>query len=193
MNTTSATFGPATFSKSGAYPRCHSATFRRRIGQYTNGISCSAETGFSPFSQKRQFMPYSLVWEPDGVLVQFSGSLTAPELIHSTRQVQADSRFDESRYVINDLSAITEHHLSDEVLRELSAINYGAYASQPNCRIIYVTTDEVLAGQLLAILMAPEMASYEVATWPTVTDARDWLDSQPQLHQMSNIMGFRVR
>jgi hypothetical protein len=193
MNTAPATCGPAEFSGTGACPRCHSASFRRRINEYLDGIGGLAAACFSLFSQKRQFMSYSLVWEPDGVLVQFSGNLTAMELIHSTRQVQADSRFDESRYVINDLSAISEHHLSDEALRELSAINYGAYASQPNCRIIYVTTDAALAAQLLAILMAPEMASYEVATWPTVTEARDWLDSQPQLHQMSNIMGFRIR
>jgi hypothetical protein len=138
-------------------------------------------------------MPYSLVWEPDGVLVEFSGPLTARELIHSTRQLQSDPRFDEASYVINDLSLITGHQLSDEALRELSALNYGAFASHPNCRIVYVTTDEALAGQLDAILMAPEMVSYEIKSLPTVTAARDWLDSQPQLHMMSNIMGFRIR
>ena len=138
-------------------------------------------------------MPYALVWEPEGVLVEFSGAITARELIHSTRQLQSDSRFDEASYIINDLSAITGYQLAEEGLRELSAINYGAFASHPNCRIVYVTTDATLAGQLDAILMAPDMISYEITSKPTVSAARDWLDSQPQLHIMSSIMGFRIR
>lgn len=177
----------------GAYPRCYSGHFQRRIGSYSGGIDRAFAAHRSTLTLKSLFMPYSLIWEPDGVLIEFSGTLTARELIHSARQLHSDPRFDESRYVINDLSAISGHQLSDETLRELSAINYGAYASHPNCRIVFVTTDDALAVQLDAILMAPEMASYEIESRPTISAARDWLDSQPQLHMMSNIMGFRVR
>lgn len=138
-------------------------------------------------------MTYSLDWEPEGVLIRFAGDVGNTELIHATRQVHGDARFDEARYLIHDLSTITGHHLSEEGLRELSAINYGAHVSQPNCRIVFVTTDTALAAQLETVLTAEGMASYEVSCQPTLVAARDWLDSQPQLHAMSNIMGFRVR
>lgn len=177
----------------GTFTRCNSGHFRRRIRSYHDRIVRAPARCRSTLTLKSHFMPYSLVWEPDGVLVEFSGPLTARELIHSTRQLQSDPRFDEVNYVINDLSVVTGHQLSDEALRELSALNYGAFASHPNCRIVYVTTDEALAGHLDAILMAPEMVSYEIRSQPTVSAARDWLDSQPQLHLMSNVMGFRVR
>lgn len=180
-------------SMPGAYTRCNSGHFPRRIGSYHDRIVRAPARRRSTLTLKSHFMPYSLAWEPDGVLVEFSGPLTARELIHSTRQLQSDPRFDEVNYVINDLSVVTGHQLSDEALRELSALNYGAFASHPNCRIVYVTTDEALADQLDAILMAPEMISYEIKSQPTVSAARDWLDSQPQLHLMSNVMGFRVR
>ena len=138
-------------------------------------------------------MAYEIVWEPDGVLVQFTAQVSAREFLNSATQIQGDSRFDEARYVINDFSAITGHELGEEVLTELSALQYGAYASHPNCRIVFVTADTGLAEQVKRILMAPEMTSYEVEVLPTVSDARDWLDSQPQLHMMSNVMGFRLR
>lgn len=136
-------------------------------------------------------MAYDIVWEPDGVLVQFSAQLTGRELISATRQVHADERFDSARYVINDFSAIGDNLLTEDALLELSALHYGAYASQPNSRIVFVTTDAALGEELKRLLAASEMASYEIAVMPSVTAARDWLDSQPNLHVMSNVMGFR--
>ncbi len=138
-------------------------------------------------------MAYEIVWEPEGVLVQFSSLVSARELINSARQMQGDSRFDEGHYVIYDFTAVTGHEGSEDALVELSALHYGAYASHPNCRIVFVTTDAALGDLVKSILTASEMASYQVEVMPSVTAARDWLDSQPDLHVMSNVMGFRVR
>lgn len=137
-------------------------------------------------------MPYDLVWEPEGVHKRFSGFVTARQFIQSVEQTQRDSRFDEIHYIINDLSEITGHELSEQVLTHLAAINYGAYASNPNCRIVYVTTEDALVGRLKANLVSGEMTSFQVEVLPTVSDARDWLDSQPKLHNLSNVMGFRL-
>ncbi|KAB2928275.1 MAG: response regulator transcription factor [Dechloromonas sp.] len=138
-------------------------------------------------------MAYELVWEPEGVLVRFTAQLPAREFISSARQMQGDSRFDEARYVINDLTGISAHTITEEALVELSALQYGAYASHPNCRIVFVTTDDELARLIKGVLTAPQMASYQVEVFATVEAARDWLDEQPQLHLMSNVMGFRIR
>ena len=42
------------------------------------------------------------------------------------------------------------------------------------------------------ILQAGSIVSYQTEVFPTVAEARDWLASQPQLHLMSNVMGFRL-
>lgn len=177
----------------GAYPRCTSIRFGSRIRSYAKDIGCDSLVISSNLTFERLLMSYSLDWEPEGILVRFAGELAARDLIHSTRQLHSDPRFDEASYIVNDLSGITGDRLDDESLRELSALNYGAFVSQPNCRIVFVTTDADLASRLKAILMAPDMASYEITIQPTLTAARDWLDSQPQLHIMSSIMGFRMR
>ena len=137
-------------------------------------------------------MAYELVWEPDGVIKQFSGVVSAREFIQAVENVQGDYRFDDARYVINDLLAVTKHDLSAEVLTEVAVLQYGAYASNPNCRIVFVTTEEALAVRIKNTPAVAGLISYQTEVFPTVTVARDWLDKQPQLHLMSNVMGFRI-
>jgi hypothetical protein len=137
-------------------------------------------------------MAYELVWEPDGVIKRFAGHVSGREFIQAVESVQGDARFDDARYVINDLLAVTSHDLSDDVLTEVAVLQYGAYASNPNCRVVFVTTDEALAGIVRKDPAVSGLSSYQTEVCPTVAAARDWLDSQPQLHLMSNVMGFRL-
>ena len=136
-------------------------------------------------------MAYEIIWEPEGVIRQFSGSVSAREFMQSVEQVQGDSRYDEMRYIINDFSAATAAALSEEVLTELAVLYYGAYASNPNCRVVFVTTDTALAARVRKVLQQGPLVSYSAEVFPSVDQARDWLASQPQLHLMSNVMGFR--
>lgn len=137
-------------------------------------------------------MAYEQLWEPDGVVRKFSGKVSAREFINSVEQVQGDARFDDARYVINDFSLVTEHGLSEEALTEAAILQYGAYASNPNCRVVFVTTDALLAGLVKDSQATSQLKSYQTEVLPTLTEARDWLDSQPQLQLMSNVMGFRI-
>ena len=137
-------------------------------------------------------MAYEIVWEPEGVVRQFSGTVSAREFINSVERVQGDPRYDDMRYVINDFSASTAQTFSDDTFTDLAVLHYGAYVSNPNCRVVFVTTDKVLVGMVRRILQSGSVISYQTEVFPTVAEARDWLASQPQLHLMSNVMGFRL-
>lgn len=136
-------------------------------------------------------MAYNIVWEPDGVHKQYSGFITGRELLESCRKIHSDPRFDEMRYVINDLSEVAGHDLATDTLTDLAVANYGAHFSNPNCRVVFVTPDENLAKTITDNLMSPTVKSYQVEVKPTVSEARDWLDSQPRLYEMSGVMGIR--
>lgn len=138
-------------------------------------------------------MACELIWEPEGVLSRFSGTISGTEFLDSVARIQSDARFDDIRYVIHDLSSVAIDQISDEVLTELSVLHFGACASCPNCRVVLVTTDAALGERVERVLMAPKMKSYEVKVRPSVVAARDWLDSQPQLMLMSDVMGFWSR
>ncbi|AXS80278.1 hypothetical protein [Dechloromonas sp. HYN0024] len=137
-------------------------------------------------------MAYELVWEPEGVINRFSGVVRAWELVQSVETIQGDARFDDTRYVINDFLAVTEYEMGAEILTEVAVLQYGAYNTNPNCRIVFVTTDDALATLVRGVPESSGITSYQTEVCPTVSAARDWLDSQPQLHLMSNVMGFRL-
>lgn len=137
-------------------------------------------------------MAYEIVWEPEGVVRRFSGSVSAAEFINSVERVQGDPRYDDMHYVINDFSAVPSVSFSDETFTELAVLHYGAFVSNPNCRVVFVTTDNMLAGMAHRILQHGPVISYQTEVFPTEAEARDWLASQPQLHLMSNVMGFRL-
>ena len=134
-------------------------------------------------------MPYEIVWEPEGVHKSFTGFVSGRELTESATKVQGDPRFDEMRYLINDFSNIAGNDLSIDAFLDLAAANYGAHASNPNCRIVFVTTDP----GLMKIIENTLMSSYQVEIKPTLLDARDWLDRQPRQHELSSSLGIRFR
>lgn len=133
------------------------------------------------------------VWEPEGVVAKYSGAVSGDELLECVRRIQADARFDDTRYVIHDLSAIDRHGIGEATLTDVAVLHIGAAASCPNCRVVFVSTDSGLAGNIEKVLMSPLMQSYEVMVQPSLLAARDWLDEQPQLLRISDIMGFLAR
>ena len=138
-------------------------------------------------------MSYELIWEPEGVVQRYTGMLTADSLLGATKRVHCDPRYDHARYVIADLSAIEGHSMTPIVLTELLAHLYGAHASHPNCRMVFVTVDRLLALLIERVLKTSDDKSYEVEIMPSEAAARDWLASQPALHAMSDVMGFLIR
>jgi len=123
-------------------------------------------------------MACEIVWEHRGVHKRLSGHVSAREFERSVETVQADPRFDEIRYVINDFSAVTGHGLDEQHLLELAAIQYGAQASNPQVRAVYVGVDPELARQLRVILIDSQRSLYRVALFDTLPQARDWLQGE---------------
>ena len=123
-------------------------------------------------------MTCETIWENKGVLKRLSGHVSADEFVHSVEAIQADPRFDDIRYVINDFSQVSSHELDEDLLQELAAIQYGAQASNPQVRAVYVGVDPELARQLRGILIDSQRSLYRVALFDTLPQARDWLQGE---------------
>lgn len=126
-------------------------------------------------------MPCEIVWEHKGVYKHLSGFVSAAEFVRSVETVQADPRFDEIRYVINDFSDVTAHQLTEDLLSELVAIQYGAQASNPNCKVVYVGADQDLSRLLETLLVGSQASVYQVMLFATVPEAREWLQCQMRM------------
>jgi len=138
-------------------------------------------------------MTCRLVWEPEGVLANYVEWLVSRDFLDVVRKIQSDVRFDDVRYVIHDFSGASEHDIDSATLIELAVLHYGAWVSSPNCRIVFVTTDPQLIGEIRRLLGAGDLTSYQCEVCSTLVAARDWLDVQPQLMLLSDVMGFLGR
>lgn len=123
-------------------------------------------------------MPCEIAWEHRGVHKRLSGHLSASEFQRSVEAIQADPRFDEIRFVINDFSAVTGHELDEQRLLELAAIQYGAQASNPQVRVVYVGADPQLARWIRSALIDSQRSLYRVALFDTLPQAREWLQGE---------------
>ncbi|MCX7251980.1 MAG: hypothetical protein NTX37_10900 [Burkholderiales bacterium] len=125
-------------------------------------------------------MTCETIWENKGVLKRLSGHVSADEFVSSVEAIQADPRFDDIRYVINDFSQVSSHELDADLLQELAAIQYGAQASNPQVRAVYVGLggDPVLTQLLQSILIGSQRSVYRVALFETLPQARDWLQGE---------------
>lgn len=124
-------------------------------------------------------MPCEVTWEPQGVLRHMSAHVSGADLIRSTEAIQADLRFDSMRYVITDLTAVTSHGVTDDVLHEIAALHWGAHVSNPRCKIVFVSSDEALLHAIHTRLMDGRLASYEVGVAGSLDQARQWLLHRP--------------
>lgn len=125
-------------------------------------------------------MPYELNWESAGVHKRLFGHVTPPELHESGQRLAADARFDATRFIINDYSGVQSHTLTPDDFDEVAALQLGAYATNPNVLVVYVTTDEALAQMVRHSLMQPPSASYEVIVVPDMAQARECLAQRRQ-------------
>jgi len=136
-------------------------------------------------------MPHVAIWKPDGVHKKLSGFITAIEFIRAATEVLSDPRFDDARYVIKDLSEVTEHEITAVTLADLAVIHSGFQWINPNCRIVFITTEKYLIKLIKRILLSPRLAPYPVEILPTLVEAGDWLACQPKLQRTSRVKRTR--
>lgn len=123
-------------------------------------------------------MAWSNIWEPRGVCTQFSGFVTAEEYIASAEDICADARFDELRFVIKDLLGIAGHSIDPEAHDPIAAIRYAARLTNPDIRLILLTTDPRLVPFAYPARDSFMRGLYDTRAFADMSAARRWLAAQ---------------
>jgi hypothetical protein len=126
-------------------------------------------------------MSYDNVWEDRGVVTRFSGVVTGAEYLQSSRDIAADPRLDELRFVIKDFSQATMIDIGSEILDELAAIRFGVQATNPGARILLVGADPEVARLAETLRQPPLDGSHETRAFASIEEARRWFAVQPWL------------
>jgi hypothetical protein len=109
-------------------------------------------------------MGFKLIWHDRGVTKQYFGILTGDDILDSVQQVEADERFDDLRYTINDFTGIDDvllESFSPDLVDMVAAIDKAAYKANPNIRIPIVTTHADVER------MAKQYAESDLNVYPT--------------------------
>lgn len=126
-------------------------------------------------------MPYMTAWEPQGVCTHFSGFVTAEEYVRSAEDICASPLFDDLRFVIKDLAEVDDHAIDGQALDPIAAIRDGARLTNPNIRLIFVTTDPRLVPFAYPAPTSFMRGLCDSRAFPDMPAARRWLAAQPEL------------
>ena len=119
-------------------------------------------------------MSYELRWHPGGVTKYFFAKVTNEDMLLSVYESEADPRFENLRYVINDFLDITGCDFEAPIAERIAIQDRGAAFTNAKTRIAVVTTHPQVIAAAEAYSASP-MNIYQTRIFPTMTEARQWL------------------
>lgn len=120
-------------------------------------------------------MAYVNHWEERGIYRKYSGKLHGDEILEAVQKVEADSRFDTIRYVINDYLDITDIDIKLTNIKIVAAIDSAATLTNPNIILAQVTTNPEVEDVITNYLKAAPKNSYPSKNFTHLDKAREWI------------------
>lgn len=121
-------------------------------------------------------MSYAISWEANGAVKRFFGNVTGDDMIQAVVEIEAGGRFDDMRYVINDLLDATGFSCSSQDVDEIAAVDMAAARTNKDIRIAVVATQPGIIELARQYADSP-MNVYPARIFATLADARSWLDA----------------
>jgi hypothetical protein len=119
-------------------------------------------------------MSFALFWEPEGVVIRFSGVVERTDPKLATVTYEGDPRFDDLAFVIADYSAIAGCIAAPGDMEIVAAMELGAAHTNPTIRKAVVATwPEVIA--LARHHQRVLQPSVPTEIFATMEEARAWL------------------
>ncbi len=120
-------------------------------------------------------MGFEIIWQsPNGLIKRHFGHVTGSEIFAAVVRIEADSRFDTLRYVINDFSECTSISVAPGEIEEIAAIDHAASMSNPNIRIAIIATQPEVIAQGKAYANDP-LTNYKTRVFSSIDEAEPWL------------------
>lgn len=119
-------------------------------------------------------MSYELIWGNGGLVEKYRGAFTGTEMTRVNEIVAADSRFDDLRWIIADL---TEAQVVEDVSKyfeEAAAMSYAASLTNDRMVIAVVTPSALAAERANNFKLFNPPFPYEV--FSTFAEAYEWVD-----------------
>ena len=118
-----------------------------------------------------------LIWESDGIVRRFSGTVSAEEMNASAVSVQSDARFDDLRYIIHDFTACCEVSASEDDLEFMAARASYAVNMLRSFKIVFVG-DHAVVRNLVRIFNQLGISSHPCVFVDSLEEARAFVSGK---------------
>lgn len=125
-------------------------------------------------------MPYTLHWEPEGVLRRFHGRVTVAERQASLAAICADPRFDRLRYAITDYLEVSDFGGTAEDNQEIAALHVAPLITNPVIVIAAVATHPAVLAGIAHFQALGFIGDQPYQVFATLAEARAWIARQPR-------------
>ena len=115
------------------------------------------------------------------VIKTFSGHVGGAEFVTSAQEVAAYPDFDSLQFIICDFSACDGHSIDQAALEEIAAIRLGSMWTNPNIRVVVVSSDERFTWLATAAKQPPLTGTQLTVAFATMDEAMEWVRRQPKL------------
>lgn len=125
-------------------------------------------------------MPYSLDWEPHGVVKKFFGFVSGAEFVQSVVDVTGSDKFDDLRFIVNDFLSADGHSIDKQTFEEIVVYRIGAARTRSSIWTAVITNDPRFAAIADEVNAALPDGVPRTEVFATLAVARTWLAQQPQ-------------
>lgn len=122
-------------------------------------------------------MTHTTTWESKGVYRKFNGIITGEEILESNFLIQADNRFEEIDYVINDFTDVTDHTITLTDTKVYTTTDEIAANFKPLLKIAIIVTKKDLSDLADAYCEQMKSMRFDAKIFKTLEQARSWSTS----------------
>lgn len=123
-------------------------------------------------------MPYTNIWETDGLYRKFTGTVSGVEILESNFELHTDPHFQDIQYIINDFTAVTDHSIESGHTKVYAETDNIISDTKGKLKIALVVTQNDLIALANAYRKQMKGKLFECEIFQTVEDAREWVSSE---------------
>jgi hypothetical protein len=119
-------------------------------------------------------MPYTIDWEPEGVVKRFTGLVTSAELVASVHEIATNVKFRQLKYEISDYLGSSGTDFSQNALNEVRAMRISSFQTNPRIRVAIVTHNPEIQERIFSTIAA-KLTLHQTRVFTAVEEANIWL------------------
>ena len=123
-------------------------------------------------------MPYKIDWEDHGLLIKWTGKVTASDNIRSNGQMYGNQKFDTISYQICDFLDAEFTDYTDKQIRIISELELQASDWNKSLKVVHITKNPILIQVIKKYEKRMEPSGWKFMICDNMEDARKWVNDQ---------------